>query len=50
MPKVDMKDKRCKSCGKGHYIETSHMDDWEGKLHCSKCGDETYRHIENGKT
>lgn len=46
MSKTDMMHKRCKSCGKGHYVETSLWDDWDGKLHCSKCNHETKRHVE----
>jgi len=42
----DMKGKKCKKCKKGYYEETSIHDDWDGTLHCDKCGDETKRHIE----
>jgi hypothetical protein len=46
MTHIDMDGKRCKSCEKGHYKETSLWDDWDGKLHCSKCGHETKRYVE----
>lgn len=35
------RDKKCRLCKKGKYVETSIYDDWDGKLHCSKCGSET---------
>jgi len=38
---VDMKNKRC-ACG-GHFAETCIYDDWEGPLHCTKCGKEVRR-------
>lgn len=34
----DRTGQKCESCGKGRYKETSIMDDWEGVLHCDKCG------------
>ena len=34
----DMKNKKCLKCKKGIYIEMSVYDDWEGKIHCNKCG------------
>lgn len=40
----DLKGKPCKSCGKGTYQETSQQDDYEGTLHCNKCGAEVKRH------
>ena len=42
---VDMRDQRCRECGKGEYIETSIHDDWDGVLHCSECGSATKRHM-----
>lgn len=47
--KIDMTGKICKSCHKGKYKETSVHDDWEGKLHCSNCGDETKRWVSKVK-
>jgi Zn ribbon nucleic-acid-binding protein len=44
---MDMKGKKCRACKKGKYIETSLWDDWDGKLHCSKCGHEVKRHQED---
>jgi uncharacterized protein (DUF305 family) len=41
---VDMKGKKCTSCKKGKYEETSQMDDLEGVLHCTKCGTEIERY------
>ena len=35
---------KCTSCGKGAYHETSHTDDWDGVLHCEKCGHEVARY------
>jgi hypothetical protein len=46
---VDMMGKKCKTCGKGVYRETSQMDDMKGVLHCSKCGAETERYIDSTK-
>lgn len=43
---MDMMGKRCMHCHKGKYKETSVHDDWEGKLHCPKCGHEVVRHQE----
>lgn len=40
----DMTGKPCKSCGKGTYQETSQHDDYDGTLHCNKCGAEVKRH------
>ena len=34
---IDVKGKKCETCRKGIYKETSLMDDWNGTLHCSKC-------------
>lgn len=34
---MDNKDKDCRACRKGVYIETSLNDDWSGVLHCSVC-------------
>lgn len=34
----DMDGEWCERCGKGHYKETSLMDDIWGVLHCDKCG------------
>lgn len=36
---IDNKDKKCKKCGNGKYVETSMLDDWDGALHCDKCND-----------
>lgn len=33
----------CEVCGQGSYQETSIYDDWEGKLHCTKCNHEIER-------
>ena len=44
---MDMTGKKCRSCKKGKYYETSHMDDWDGVVHCSKCGHEVKRHQED---
>ena len=38
--KVDMTGKKCDSCKKGTYQETSHQDDMDGLLHCTNCGKE----------
>lgn len=46
---VDMKGKTCKKCKKGKYDETSIYDDWDGKLHCVKCGHETKRYAPETK-
>lgn len=46
---VDMMGKKCKTCGKGVYKETSLMDDMKGVLHCNKCGAETERYIDSTK-
>lgn len=43
---VDMLGKRCRECEIGTYQETSIYDDWEGVLHCNKCGHEELRHKE----
>jgi hypothetical protein len=43
----DRTGKTCKSCKKGKYYETSHMDDWDGVLHCTKCGHEVKRYKES---
>ena len=40
---VDMLGKKCEACKKGKYQETSIHDDWDGMLHCNKCGHETKR-------
>ena len=42
-PKTFMMGKVCERCGKGEYAETSIFDDWEGVLHCLRCGHETER-------
>ena len=41
--RVDMLGKRCQECEIGTYQETSIFDDWEGVLHCTKCGHEEVR-------
>jgi hypothetical protein len=41
---VDMMGKKCEKCKKGKYKETSQLDDLEGVLHCSKCGDKVERY------
>lgn len=43
--KIDMKGKKCLKCKKGKYEETSIHDDWDGVLHCNKCGHKTKRHL-----
>lgn len=40
----DMMGKKCESCKKGKYKETSFHDDMDGVLHCDKCGIETKRY------
>lgn len=42
--KIDMTGKKCLKCKKGKYYETSIQDDWDGVLHCDKCGHEVKRH------
>ena len=42
--RVDMKGKKCTSCKKGTYQETSQMDDMDGVVHCTKCGKGVKRH------
>jgi len=42
--RVDMKGKKCTSCKKGTYQETSQMDDMDGVVHCTKCGKGLKRH------
>ena len=44
MQQVDMKGKKCTSCKKGTYQETSQMDDMDGVVHCTKCGKGVKRH------
>ena len=44
MQRVDMKGKKCTSCKKGTYQETSQMDDMDGVVHCTKCGKGLKRH------
>ena len=39
----DMTGHRCEECHKGRYQETSIQDDWDGVLHCPKCGHEVRR-------
>ena len=41
---VDMTAKKCTTCKKGTYQETSHTDDWYGVLHCTNCGEKIKRH------
>ncbi|HUS49764.1 MAG TPA: hypothetical protein VMZ91_06340 [Candidatus Paceibacterota bacterium] len=41
---TDMTGKKCQSCGKGKYKETSMHDDMDGVLHCDKCGAEIKRY------
>jgi hypothetical protein len=41
---VDMTGKKCSSCKKGTYQETSQHDDMDGVLHCTKCRKEVKRH------
>ena len=41
---VDMKGKKCTTCKKGTYEETSQHDDMDGVLHCTKCRKEVKRH------
>jgi hypothetical protein len=40
---VDMTGKKCTKCNKGKYHETSHMDDMDGVLHCTKCNHQVDR-------
>ena len=44
MKKQDMKHQKCTKCKKGVYAETSVHDDWEGVLHCDKCGHKIVRY------
>jgi hypothetical protein len=46
----DMMGKKCKTCGKGVYRETTVMDDMHGILHCNKCDAVTERYIDNKST
>jgi len=41
---VDMTDKKCTSCKKGTYQETSQHDDMDGVLHCTNCNKSVKRH------
>jgi CRISPR/Cas system-associated protein Cas10 (large subunit of type III CRISPR-Cas system) len=42
---IDRKDKDCKICGEGRYIETEFFDDMDGVLHCSVCNAQVVRHV-----
>lgn len=42
--KADLMGASCKSCGTGKYKETSQMDDMDGVLHCTSCGEKVDRH------
>lgn len=44
MMKKDMKNRPCMKCSKGLYVERSVHDDWEGVLHCDKCGHKINRY------
>jgi len=44
--RVDMLGKNCQECEHGTYAETSIYDDWEGVVHCNKCGHQEIRHKE----
>lgn len=46
MDSIDYTNEPCKECGFGKYQETSIHDDWDGTLHCTKCGHEVYRYGE----
>jgi len=46
----DLKGKKCKSCNKGTYQETSLMDDLSGTLHCNKCGESVNRYVNDFPT
>jgi len=41
---VDMTGKKCTTCKKGTYQETSQMDDMDGVLHCTNCGKKIKRY------
>jgi hypothetical protein len=41
-----MKGKKCTNCKKGKYGETSQLDDLEGVLHCTNCGEKTDRYVD----
>jgi len=41
---------KCQNCKKGTYQETSIHDDWDGVLHCTKCGQQVERHQEVNET
>lgn len=43
---VDMLGQCCQKCKQGTYGETSIYDDWDGVVHCSKCGHREIRHKE----
>ena len=40
---TDRTGKSCFSCHKGVYKETTIRDDWDGVLHCDKCGAQVKR-------
>jgi len=48
--RVDKTGKLCTKCKKGHYKETGIEDDWDGVLHCDKCGVEVPRWTELNET
>ena len=43
---VDMLGENCQECKQGTYRETSIYDDWEGVVHCNRCGHQEIRHKE----
>lgn len=45
----DLKNKKCKECRKGKYVELSINDDWDGHLTCDNCGDRVLRYQKGNK-
>jgi len=44
----DRTGKKCESCGKGRYAETTYWDDVDGYLHCKKCDHLVNRYVKSG--
>lgn len=42
---VDRKNKPCKVCGEGRYIETEFFDDMDGMLYCDVCNVRVIRYV-----
>ncbi len=45
MKEIDMMNKECSCCLKGHFKEMYLHDDWSGILHCNSCNKKTNRYI-----